>query len=459
MLITLIRKEIVSHVLSLRFGVTFILTLLLVFASVYICADQYERDRDQEAAITKAGKTHIADILSEEKPQDQQARLLWREGRLDAVPSTPLSTFARGLTDSSPAAIKTRTWKFTNIDRHADRNAMSGLFSTPDLVYIVSIVLSLLAILFSFDSICGEKETGTLRLMMSNSVPRDLVLLAKWIGGYLVLITPFTVAFAGGVGYAWWKGIIGLDGDVLTRMSVMFGVACLYLSVFFTLGLLVSCVTHKSATSLFVCLFVWVVWILVIPNLAPVLAGVCKPVTPLEIIEAQKKSIDREIRIRRWRLTETSGELSYGTKIKDAREKLDRERERRKDAWDKFWMNQCNAQTSMAEVLGRLSPSGCWMYASVGLMDTGRVSYEEFDLARRRLKDDMKAYGDELRKTGQASGKPAEIIPEKIPTLRVRRPATNKAVAGTLPDVLILSILNVLFFLSAFLFFLRYDVR
>ena len=46
------------------------------------------------------------------------------------------------------------------------------------------LIFWLLAIVFGYDAICGEKERGTLRLMLSCSVPRDTVLLAKWIGGF-----------------------------------------------------------------------------------------------------------------------------------------------------------------------------------------------------------------------------------------------------------------------------------
>ena len=51
-------------------------------------------------------------------------------------------------------------------------NPISVLFATPDLAYVVNIVISLLALLLTFDAITGELETGTLRLMLSNAVPR-----------------------------------------------------------------------------------------------------------------------------------------------------------------------------------------------------------------------------------------------------------------------------------------------
>ncbi len=54
MFLTLIRKEILSHVLSLRFGVTFILFILLVFASIYVTTNEYQRDLTQHAGAEGA---------------------------------------------------------------------------------------------------------------------------------------------------------------------------------------------------------------------------------------------------------------------------------------------------------------------------------------------------------------------------------------------------------------------
>ena len=41
---------------------------------------------------------------------------------------------------------------------------------------------------------CGEKESGLLRLVLSNAAPRHQVLLSKWFGGYVTLIMPFLLA-------------------------------------------------------------------------------------------------------------------------------------------------------------------------------------------------------------------------------------------------------------------------
>ena len=44
--------------------------------------------------------------------------------------------------------------------------------------------MSLMAILFSYDAVSGERERGTLRLLLTNSLSRPALIAAKWLGGY-----------------------------------------------------------------------------------------------------------------------------------------------------------------------------------------------------------------------------------------------------------------------------------
>ena len=54
-----------------------------------------------------------------------------------------------------------------------------------DWVFIIGGLLSLMALLFTFDAFIGEKERGTLRLVMAQSLPRHTLLLGKFLGAML----------------------------------------------------------------------------------------------------------------------------------------------------------------------------------------------------------------------------------------------------------------------------------
>ena len=58
-------------------------------------------------------------------------------------------------------------------------NPYLAIFASFDLVYIFQLVLGLLAILIASETISGEKEDGTLRLMLTTNVSRAQVLAGK----------------------------------------------------------------------------------------------------------------------------------------------------------------------------------------------------------------------------------------------------------------------------------------
>ena len=54
--------------------------------------------------------------------------------------------------------------------------------------------MSLLAVILTYGAIAGEKEQGTLGLVLSNAVPRARIILAKAAANILVLVVPFLLA-------------------------------------------------------------------------------------------------------------------------------------------------------------------------------------------------------------------------------------------------------------------------
>ena len=199
---TIVRKEIVSHVLSLRFAVAFVLLLVLVSASITVSVNEYRRSVDEYQARSRAHEARIQEISKEEDGWRRYEKLFWWEGRSVAVPTPSLAWLGQGLKPSFPASIRVKGDQQTqSLGVGMMRNPWRGLLRIPDFVYVVNIVLSFLAFLFIFDTVSGEKERGTLRLMLSNAVPRHAVLLGKWLGGFAVLIVPFLLVSAGAVLY------------------------------------------------------------------------------------------------------------------------------------------------------------------------------------------------------------------------------------------------------------------
>ena len=75
-------------------------------------------------------------------------------------------------------------------------NPFLSIFLAVDVIFVFKIVLSALAILFAYNTISGEREDGTLKLVLSNPVPRDALVLGKYLGGMLSLFPIVVMSFA-----------------------------------------------------------------------------------------------------------------------------------------------------------------------------------------------------------------------------------------------------------------------
>ena len=461
MLINLIRKEVIAHVLSLRFVITFILTLLLGSISFTISATEYDHNINEYGARQRGNRDVLEKTLQLENDGDRRWRIFSQEGKTEPVPVPKTSSVVQGLAPALPAAVNATRDRVTNIDRGLWRNPLLGLNHAPDMVYIVGVIMSLLAILYSFDSVSGEKESGTLRLTLSNAVPRHTLLISKWIAGFAVLVTPFIVVTLAGIGYVWARGTLDLSGEQLGRLGLLLVMALLYISVFFNLGLFISCCTHRSTTSLFLCLLIWVILVLAVPSLAPVIAKIIEPAPTVVEIEAEKRAVDDDTALRMRRIYDLSGSLSYGERIQYEQKKLQQDGENRKKRWDRFLADAMRQQTSLAGLLGRISPTTSWVYAATELTLTGPNVHDRVDGAAKRMQLRMKEMDEEIADAYHKSNRKImpEIRLEELPTLNLSYPAFDESVAKVLNDLLLLSIQIVIFFMLSFALFLRYDVR
>jgi len=456
-LFTLIRKEIVSNVLSLRFMVTFVLFFVLILLSIFVLTGDYQNTLRTYEASRSVHRERLGALKNVEDLNQQVNDLIYEQGVYGNRAPQTLGIFVRGLENDLPTQVHTSLWMSRKINEEFYRNPIFILFATPDYSYIVNIVVSLLSLLFVFDAVCGEKERGTLKLVLANSVPRDLVLLGKWIGGYLSLAVPFLAALLGGVTYVYLIGVVQLTGETLERLLWIVGLSLLYIALFFALGMLISALTHKASTALLVSLFVWVCWILVIPNLAPVIAKIVSPVPTLQKINAEKAAIDREIWIRMERLNRNM--LGYGRKAEEMREKLREEGERRKRRMDKFYQDKLQAQIGLSKTLSRLSPSASFTYASTDMAATGVGLFDNFKRGYVRFQDEFREYGERINDRRNDDKLPENWFNvDEIPTMKLLPVRLDDTIDAAFTDVLLLLVFSVLFFMGSYLFFLRYDV-
>ena len=146
-------------------------------------------------------------------------------------------------------------------------NPFLNLFSKIDLVLIFQVVLSLMALLFAYDAISGDWESGTLRLVISHPVRRGSILFAKYVGAMLCLLLPVLMSLMLVLILLSLNSAIYLSGEDFLRIGGIVLTTSTYLSVFYLIGVggLYDNAPYCYITNdLF--MFLWVALVLVYPN-------------------------------------------------------------------------------------------------------------------------------------------------------------------------------------------------
>jgi len=367
-----------------------------------------------------------------------------------------------------------------------EKNPMLPLFPTVDLVFVVGIILSLLALSFSYDAVAGEKENGVLRLMMSYSVPRDLVLLGKWVGGYLALVAPFLLSLLAALIAILAFPEIALTVDDMLATLALVGVSLLYLAVIYSLGLFVSCRTEQASIAITILLFIWVVFILVIPNIAPYVVGRIASVPSRESVDREKLELGRE-HSRQWqqmfeeeekRTGKNRGELyedeAFQARIKEMQEQRKTEIQKIEDDYTA----KIQEQARWSGMLARISPLTSFNLAAFNLAGAGVEQERDFVEALKSYSSTWEEYSNEKRtefdkymKEQRKKSKDGSITffsgdmdrfnnldLSDYPRFEFSLMSLKERVHQVYLDVLLLGIWAVLLFLLSYFSFLRYDV-
>ena len=141
-----------------------------------------------------------------------------------------------------------------------------------DFATVVRLLLSFMAVILGFDAICGDRERGTLRLMLANPVSRGAVVGGKLLGGSLSLCAAMAAAFLFSLLILSFNPDVAFSGAEWARLALLFGVSCLFLVQVFAMSLAVSAFVRGSATSLMLCLFGWLTLNLGYGNVLPALS-------------------------------------------------------------------------------------------------------------------------------------------------------------------------------------------
>jgi ABC-type transport system involved in multi-copper enzyme maturation permease subunit len=469
MLKDIIKKEIVETITSAKFVFTFLLCAILILLSVYTGIVNYRADQKEFSAAVALNKKNL------ESQQSYQA--LGGLGTKINKPPQVLGAICTGV-DEAVGRVATVNIAYdpSLVDSKYESNPVFSVFGALDLTFIVKIVLSLFAILFTYDAIVGEKEKGTLKLTLSNRVPRDRLILGKVIGGFISLLIPLIIPLILSLLILLVYPNISLAGQDWLRLLLMFLMFFLYLSVFFTLGLLVSARTSKSSTSFLVLLFIWVIFVTIIPKLSVMSAGRLKPIPSVHEITAKKDAFLQQIqggaqkRVLDW-IKENSAmaakdQKGYQEKFKkfleDYQQDLTSKIDENNAALERDYQAKKKSQERLAINISRISPASALTFSTMSFARTGLDEHESFLASIRAYKPIFTKWANAKMMRSidfSGSGQTAKVVLDDMPQHKFEPETLSKSLARTIPDFGLMLFLIIVFFAGAYVSFLKFDVR
>ncbi len=472
----LVKRELYDHLNSLRFAFTTVLLIALMLVNAIGYFGEYT------AQSTEYQKKVSASLDKMKSNADTLYKLFTEgPGALYKKPS-PLSFCAdggeafipesadgvgRGLfLVSSRFSIRT-LWRMEYPQSNPNLWNIMPDYTNVDWNTIVSIVLSLIAILFTFDAISSDRERGTLRLTLSNSVSRGTVLVSKFLAALLTISIPFLIAAFINLFLLYTSGSIPLGPSECGRLGVIICIAFVYVSIFLGLGLLISSRVSNSSTSLTVLLLIWVVWVVLLPATTGALTSGLQPTMTRNEFAARRQhlsnnfyqqydELDRKVPSREIPATEETLLWSkYLTEDARDNERLNAEH-----------LDAQIAQIRLARSITRISPASSVQYAIESLAGTGFTRHIQFLKQVRRYADEFRAFLIDIDRTDPES--PHAIGPEEgtsqksvrfesIPKFEDHISFSGAYNAAT-TDILLLLLFFIVLFAGAFLSFLRVDI-
>lgn len=487
MLRILIEKEFKTTLLSPRFLGIFLVASILILLSIGVGIREYRAFEDAQAAART--------LLDEE--QSQATSWLGFPNRAFREPD-PMQIFASGVHNDIGRVSQVTNMQETKLRQsiYSD-DPILAIFRFLDLTFIVQVVLSLFAILLTYDAISGEREQGTLQLAFSNAVPRAQYLVAKFVGTWLGLTVPLLVPLLLGLLVVILTGV-PMDGNHWARLGILLLAGGLFFTFFIALGLAVSALTRHSATSFLVLLSAWILLVLVIPRAGVVAAVEMVPVPSVAEIDSRKEGFER----REWEAYRKDLQDRWRERQEQIEAVPDEEREEFEDTMTWKWMEQDeedrealqgriaeNARRLNEEVralkakqqrlglsLSRVSPASSFQLVALEVAGTGLELRERYFDSMEEYRDRFQQFvndqgggtftirighsddqDEEEQDAVSDQGKPIDL--REMPRYQPPAIAAADVIAPAIPDLGLLGILVAACFAVSFTAFLRYDVR
>ena len=468
----IIHKEMLENLLSFRFFLALFLVLILFAAGGFVFVGKYHQQSNDYWEKSNENLSNLRDNSRALYRLAFYEQHVWRKPKF-------LTLCAEGFEKSLPDCFTFNMFGGDLPEIRGQSNFTLSHFSSLDWVFIISMVVSFLALVFTYDSLSGEKEDGTLRQILATTIPRHEVLLGKYVGVMVTIGIPLFIGILTSLLIVVASGVAVVSGLDWLKILVIGVLSVLYLSVFVLLGMCVSSRTAYAANSMVILLLIWVVVAILIPSFGRVVSDVSgKAPNPVEL-ERRLAQISAEMWENCDRFGERAGYMSHDPTDPNnhpaARGRLRTAEVEAKNGAREDHHNRMLAQALAGRNFTCISPTVVYQRASETIAGTGLNHCIGIHRQIRKYREDLREY---IRSTDAADPNSLHLLfPDRncarawttishnpvafdtVPKFQERDPALGASLKLAIWDIGLLILANLVFFAASFVSFLHYDVR
>ncbi len=278
-----LKREILHNLYSLRFLIALALVIVVFAAGAITFAKSHAADLEQYRQIQGQFLENMRELAARNATE-----LAVRRQTYSLKPRA--NAFIADAKDRHlPNAVEFSAWNvFSFQNKSGSANPFLRRSDELSWAFITALIVSFIALLFTFDAVSGEKESKTLALSLANPVSRGTLLAGKLASAVLSVMA---IVMAGALTSLVAVLVLG-PGDSTAALAAevpgFLAVAALLAATFAAFGLLASVVARSSNVSLLIALAVWLAFAVAVPNSS---IFVAKTFFPIESSEAVQKNV------------------------------------------------------------------------------------------------------------------------------------------------------------------------
>ena len=383
-------------------------------------------------------------------------------------PPSPLVFMSATSSGLVPDGVSMTSFTEPEFASITENNPYINPYLSIDWTTVMIYIVSFLCICFSYNAFSGEREDGTLKLMLANSLSRSSIIIAKFLGLLTVFVIPLLLGMMICCIVFEVSSSFNMGLTEYTKIAYFLGISVLIISFTVLTGFLISALTQKSYVSLILCLMCWALTVIVIPNVSWIISQQMDKIPPEANI---RQEVQQQIAGLQDCYTGWQGNNTPEDRVIARKECIERQTNVRNSLWSDYHNMQFE-QTRKAIGLSKISPFGMFRFLGDQISDNNFYGYTSFF---EQVKNYQITYRDYIANKDQAdpdsrhiispdgilagSMSQKNVIPAEIPKFSWQPASFGQIIANSIGDIAILCFWVIGLFVLSFVAFIRYDVR